>query len=384
MTPRSPLSFRFALLWALLPAVLLAACGGDPEAPAETAEAQGTRIVPVEVVEVTPTTFEDVIQMTGTVEAPNDATLSAEAAGTLRSLTPLGAAVGRGQTVAQIDAGVAQAQVRQAEASLEAARAQLALADDQFRRQEPLYRDEIISALEFESVRSNRAQARAQVAQAEASLAQTREQLSRTRVIAPFSGTVEEHLAERGEQVAPGTPVVRIVSTDVVTVRAGVPERYAGDIRQGTPVLITPQAYGLPPVRGQVSFVGQTIDPQSRTFPVEVRIDNRGGQLKPQMTVRVEITRQSLDGVLAVPLGAVVRDERGPSVVVIRQEATPTARTQPVTLGSTAGGMVVVTDGLAAGDLVVTQGQTTVADGDPVRIAERHTTRVLSATVAEG
>lgn len=372
--PRAGLLMLAALL-------ALAACGSDVPSDDEVAAAEAAergRAMPVDVFEVQSVAFEDVVQLTGTVEAPDDATLSAESSGTIRSLLPLGTAVSRGQAIAQIDAGLAGAGVQQAEAQVAAARAQLDLAEDQFRRQEPLYRDSIISALEFQSIRAQRASARAEVARAEAGLSQSREQLARTRVISPFSGIVERHLVERGEQVAPGTPVARIVSTSRVKVTAGVPERYAGDIRQGTPILINPQAYGLPPRRGQVSFVGQAIDAQNRTFPIEVMLDNPGLELKPQMLVRLEVTRRTLDNVLAIPLAAVVRDESGPTVYVVEtQEGVARAAARRVTLGATSGDRVVVESGLAPHELVITRGQNTVATGDAVRITE-HRTAVVS------
>jgi membrane fusion protein, multidrug efflux system len=357
-------------------ALALAACGGgaedDPADAPATATAEAGRSVPVEVFVVDEAAFEDVIQVTGFVEAPEDAVLSAEASGTLRSLLPLGQAVGRGQTVAQVDAGLAQAAVQQAEASLAAAQAQARLAEDQFRRQEPLLRDSIISPLEFESIRANRASAQAQVAQAQAQVAQARENLSRTRVIAPFAGTVEEHLARRGEQVGPGSPVARLVSGGGVKVTAGIPERYAGDVTLGTAVLVAPQPAGIAPRRGTISFVGRAVDPQSRTFPVEVRLASTDGTLKPQMIVRMEVTRATVERALAVPLSAVVRDESGPTVVVVEEtDGLAVARVRRVTLGASAGGRVIVIDGLRPGDLVVIQGQTTVTDGELVRIMDR-------------
>lgn len=370
-----PRSFRFLTpaLAGLAFALLLAGCGDAdaPEAgtPAETAG----RTLPVEVIPVEPTTFERTLQTTGTIEAPDDATLSAEAAGTLRTLVPLGTAVARGQVVAQVDASLAQAQLAQAEAQREAARAQLALAEDQFRRQEQLFQDEIISALEFENVRSQQASGRAQLAQTEAAVAQAQEQVRRTRIVAPFSGFVEEHLAERGEQVNPGSPVVRVVGSRTVRARTGVPERYAGQVRIGTPVLIAPQAAGMAPRRATVSFVGQAVNPDTRTFPIEVQLDNPDGTLKPQMIVRATITLDTLDDVLTVPLAAVVRDESGATLVVAdERDGRATARVVPVRLGPSADGRVVVEDGLTPGALVVIEGQTTLGDGDGIEVVRRH------------
>src|SRR5690606_13103323 len=363
----------------LLPslALALAACGGG-EAPAEPTEAVTDTAIPVEVLVVEPTLFEDVITLTGNVAAPEDATLNPEASGTLTYLAPLGAYVGRGATVAQVDPSLAQAQVAQAQAGVEAAQAQvqaaeaqLELAEDQYRRQEPLYRDSIISALEFQGVQAQRASARAQVAQAQAGVAQARAALRQaqtalgnTRIVAPFGGTVEAHLAERGELVSPATPVVRIVSAGGLLVEAGVPERYAGDIELGTPVRVVPNAYGGEPLGGRVTFVGRAVDPQSRTFPIEVAIEASETPLRPEMVVSLEVSRAVMEEVIALPLSAIVRDERGTSVYVVREDTSAAgalvAARQPVELGPTSGGSVVVTAGLELGARGIATGQSTV------------------------
>ena len=376
--------YHLAAALLLLPAlVFLSACGGEEAAaPADATAEEARTAIPVEVVVVDRQEFEDTVTMTGTVEAPDDATLAAESAGTVTVLAPLGVRVGRGQVVAQINPSLAQAGLRQAQAALESAQAQLELAEDQYRRQEPLYADSIISALEFQGVRTQRASALAQVAQAEAAVAQAQEQVENTRVRAPFGGTVEEQLVDRGEQVTPGMPVLRLVSTGRVKVRAGVPERYAGEIEQGTPVTIVPEAYSVGTRRGSVTFVGAAIDPQSRTFPVEVELDNATGELKPEMTVRVEVTRAVLEEAIAVPLAAVIRDERGTSVYVVEEaSAGLVAQNRPVELGSTTRGLVVVESGLSVGEEVIVQGQTVVAEGDPVRIVERHATAPVATAV---
>src|SRR5690606_12454683 len=126
------------------------------------------------------------------------------AAGTVISLVPLGARVGAGQAVAQLDPGTVRAAVEQAEAQLAAAQAAFDLAEDNLKRQEPLYRDSVISALEYQNVRAQYNQAQAQVNQARAGLSQAQEALKNTRVVTPWSGTVEAHFVETGEQVMPG------------------------------------------------------------------------------------------------------------------------------------------------------------------------------------
>lgn len=356
----------------LLLTVIVAGCNGASGNTQADEAGPDVRSVRVETLQLHPTTFEDVIELTGSVEALGDATLSAQAAGTVTDLAPLGQFVRAGQTVAQLDPGIARAAVEQAEAQVGVAQAQFDLAEDNLKRQEPLYRDSVISALEFENVRAQYHQARAGLAQARAGLAQAREQLKNTRVVAPFSGTIEERFVELGEQVTPGRQVVRIVNTSQVKVTAGVPERYAGDIREGTPVRVNLQAYGGQPRVGRITFVGSAVNPQNRTFPVEVELANPDGLLKPQMVAAVQVTREQMDSVLVVPQSAVIRDENGRSVfVVARTDSALVAERRAVTLGPSYGGQTVI-NGLEAGDEVIILGQTNLTQGDPVQVLEQY------------
>ena len=363
--------YRFLPLSALLALLVAAGCSnsnGEALPAEETAEAR--RVVRVETQVVEPTSFEDVIEVSGTVEAVGDATLSAQSSGTVVSLVPLGTFVRAGQAVAQLDPGTAQATVEQAEAQVAAAQAAFDLAADNLKRQEPLYRDSVISAIEYENVRAQYNQAQAQLNQARAGLTQARELLKDTRVVAPFAGTIEERLVEVGEQVMPGAQVARIVNTGRVKVTAGVPERYAADIRVGTPASVRFQAYADAPRQGRVTFVGSAVNAQSRTFPVEIELENQEGRLKPQMVTTVHVRRNELDAALVVPQTAVLRDEDGVTVFVVDDSgAQPVAERRSITLGPSYQGRVVVVAGLAAGDEIITVGHTNVTQGDAVEVS---------------
>jgi len=366
-----------AVLLALAAALVVSGCGN------ETNDAQGAategRAIRIETMVLTPTPFEEVIQITGNVSAVDDAVLSAQASGTIISLVPLGTAVRAGQVVAQLDPSVARAAVEQFQAQVDAAEAQFALAEDNLQRNEPLVRDSIISAIEWENVRAQYNQARATLSQARAALSQAQEQLRHTRVTAPFAGTVETHFAELGEQVSPGQQVARVINTSRVKVVAGVPERYAGDITLGTPVRIEFRAYAGQTIESEVSFVGRAIDPQSRTFPVEVAIPNPDGTVKPEMVAQVFVTRRRIDDALVVPRSAVVRDEESMSVFLVEDQGDhKVAVKRAVLLGPSYGGEVVITN-LQPGDKVVVLGQNSLTDGDRVQVMEQH----ASAEAAE-
>jgi membrane fusion protein (multidrug efflux system) len=354
----------------LLLAVSTAGCSDGQAADEAPSAPRATR---VETLQLDTTTFQDAIEATGSVESLDDARLSAQSSGTVVELAPLGTTVEEGEVVARMDDDIAQASAEQARASLETARARFDLAEDNYERQEPLYRDSIISALEFQRVRAEYNQARAQLSQAQAALAQAEKQLRNTRVEAPFAGTVEEHFVDEGEQVAPGTPVARVVNTERVRVQVGVPERFSGDIKTGREARIEFQSYNVDDRTAPITFVGSTINPRSRTFPIEVELDNPDRALKPEMVARVVVPRATLEDVIVIPRTAVVRSEEGDAVFVVsRGDTTATAVRRSVTLGPAYGGKVVVDAGLRPGDEVVVLGQTDLTEGVALNVVRQY------------
>ena len=320
---------------------------------------------------VRPRSFAERIEVAAVIEAPRDATLSARASGTVRTLVALGATVEAGAVVARLDDGLQRAVAGQARAQIESAQAALALARDNQRRQKPLFDRQIISALEFQGIESQLAQAEAPLAQVRAARDSAEEQIAVTRVVTPFGGTVEERFVEAGEQVSPGQRVLRVVDTAVVKVTAGVPERYSVDIVPGAAVEVRFSAYGIGPRQGEVAFVGRTIDPQNRTFPVEVRLDNAEGAFKPQMVARLVLTRATLADALVLPQSALVLHESGQSVFVVDRGVAgrpSVSRRVEAEIGARSAGEVVITAGLKPGDEVVVIGQASLAGGDPVEV----------------
>ncbi|MFK7848716.1 MAG: efflux RND transporter periplasmic adaptor subunit [Rhodothermales bacterium] len=377
---------------ALFALLLLAGCSAPEnneateEAVAATASNEastsGRRQVRVETLSLQPTSFKDVIEVTGSVEANNDATVSAQGSGTLVYRVKRGAYVPRYGRIAQIDSTLMHASLMQTRAQVAAAQAQFDLANDTFRRQEPLFQDSIISAIEFENVRAQLNQSKAQLDQTKALMSQIQKQLDNTRITASFGGTVETFFADIGEQVSPGMQIARIVNTQRVKITAGVPERYANDIEAGSSVKIVLDSYGGAERMGAVSFVGKAINTNSRTFPVEVQLDNSEQTLKPEMVARIYLTRTTLENAIVIPQNAVPLDETGHSVfVVIDEGGTLVAERRPVTLGPSYGGNVVVEQGLYPGDEVVILGQYNLTSGDAVEVV--NTTQSVAAAVTQ-
>jgi membrane fusion protein, multidrug efflux system len=342
--------------------VVAAACGGGVagEVPGDgTAMGAAQRTVNVEVLEAAPEHFDDRLTITGTIEARRAVTLTAEESGVVREVyVDRGRHVRVGQAIARIDDRVLRAHYDQARSEAELAR-------QTFERQRRLWEDEQIGS-EMNYLRARHA--------AEAAAASERvlaARLDRTIIRAPIGGVLDDRFVEVGALAGPGTPVARIIDADTVRVTAGVPERYAGEIRTGAPATVTVDNLPDGEFDGLIRFVGAAVSEQNRTFPLEVRVPNGAGRLKPGMAARVRVTRATLPDAILVPREAVLRTEDGYRVFVVRQEdGRFVAHAAAVVTGPGAGNRVVITAGLQPGDLVVVVGQQQVAAGDIVRLAE--------------
>jgi RND family efflux transporter MFP subunit len=338
--------------------------GSNPGADRQlrSATESGARVVNVEVTAVVPTEFSDVIRATGEVEALNDVTLSAEEAGVIvRLFRDKGAEVERGDPLLKIDDAVLIAQVNEARAAAQ-------VAGEQYERQRRVWEEEKIGS------EIGLLQAKSAAEGAAARLAALETRLGRTVIRAPVHGVFDERRVEVGEMVSPGMPVGRVVSVHRLKVTAGIPERFAADLRSGARARLTFDVFPGRQFEGRVSFVGSTVNTENRTFPVEIALENPGRVIKPHMVANVQVERARLQDVVVVDQDVVMRTENGYQVfVIVERDGVPVAQARPVVLGPSNENYVVVREGLATGDRVVTAGQRLVDHGSRVRIvnAER-------------
>jgi RND family efflux transporter MFP subunit len=359
---------RAAAVAALVAAVgtTLAVVGCSPSEGAEANAQQvdpidttGVRVINVAVTPAVRSTFVDYVRVVGEVAAMQDVTLSAEETGTIaRFLVEKGARVAKGDVIAKIDDTVLQAQVDEAKAMTD-------IAQEEYSRRRRLWEDDQVGS-EIAYLQTKSA---AEAASARYRILQAR--LDRTELRAPVNGIFDEKYVEVGELVAPGTRVARVVATAQVKITGGVPERYALDIRRGDSAVVTLDVLPDRSFVGTIRFVGASVDPDNRTVPVELVLNNPGGVLKPQMVANVQIARARLPDVIVVPQEVVQRTEAGYQVFVTGdRDGRPIAMARPVELGPSHENRVVIRSGLNEGDPLITTGYRMVDDGSLVRIVE--------------
>jgi HlyD family secretion protein len=218
--------------------------------------------------------------------------------------------VKKGQLLARIDPTLQEQAVRDAQAQLARAQAQLIQARAEYNRNAELAREKFISASEFGTIQVNLSTAQAGVRSAQVALDRARQNLSYTNIYAPIDGVVVERNVDVGQTVAASlqAPQLYLIAQDLrqMQILAAVDESDIGSIRAGQPVQFTVQAFPNRTFQGQVDEVRLQSKLQDNvvSYTVVVKVDNSNMQLLPGMTATVAFITGSATNVLTVPNAA--------------------------------------------------------------------------------
>jgi membrane fusion protein (multidrug efflux system) len=289
-----------------------------------------------------------------------------------------GSIVRQGQTLYQIDPSIYNAQAAQAQANLQAARAQAEAARTLAARYKPLVQQEAISKQDYTNAVAQARQADASVAQNAASLRTAQINQRFTRVPAPITGrvgvsTVTEGALVTSGQTQPLTTITRLdpvfvdiqeSAADLLTLRRSLARGGAvSTVAQVHLVLPDGSDYGY---TGTVEFSEVVVDQTTGTVTIRARFANPDSILLPGMFVRTRFAQAIDTSAFLVPQQAVTRDPQGnASLFVVGPGNRAVQRT--IVAARTQGPYWVVTQGLAAGEKVITQGLANVKDGAQIK-----------------
>lgn len=307
----------------------------------------------VSITELAPRKFDHYVQTQGSVDAEDNIMVSSKSPGVVTAVyIKEGQQVSKGQVLAQIDNSVI---IR----SIEAQKAQLELARTVFERQKNLWDQKIGTEVQYLQAKTNKESLEKQ-------LESLNEQNDMTRIKAPINGTVDEISIKIGENIAPGMPAVRVVNTSDLKLVANVSEAYVTDIKKGnTAVISIPEL--KKEITAKVTFVGKTIDPLSRTFPVEIKLP-ANDNLRPNMTGILKVIFHTEPSTIVVPVNVVQELNKEKIVFVAETDGKQTvARKKVVTVEGVYDNLAQV-KGLKAGDKVITFGYQGLNDGQVIKI----------------
>ena len=248
-----------------------------------------------------------------------------------------------------------------ARAGLVSAKAGLAYAEADYKRKQWLGKQGAIAQQAIE-------QAEADLKEKKAGALEKEIAHEKTLLKAPFDGVVGKCKVNPGDYVTVGQSVVALTDIQHLRVEYSVSEKFLSQLKQGQAITLMTSAYPNTPFVGKVAFISPTINSEERTIALYAEVENLGGALKPGMFINLTQSLGAQHRVLVVPARTLVPAMGGEQVYKI---VNGKAQAVSVVVGSRAGDWVQVVEGLAAGDMVVTDGQLKLKDGVPVQITTR-------------
>lgn len=323
----------------------ISAVAATPAAPAASSK------IKVEAAKVTRTRLQRVISAVGTLRSHDSVMLRPEVSGRISEINfAEGGKVQKDQVLVRLDDSVAKARVQQARANLQ-------LANSQYRRSVQLSKQGFVSSQARDDAASNLAVQEAAVALAEA-------ELDKTVIRAPFDGLVGLRTVSVGDYVGPGTDLVPIEAIDPLNVDFRVPEQYLSAVKVGSRLMVTFDALSGAQREGTVGAISPQVDVGGRSLLLRAHIPNPDDVLRPGLFARVRLELADTQA-LVVPESALAPS--GDAQYVFRVENGVVRRVR-VEIGLRSGGNVEVLDGLNEGDQVVVSGLQKVRDGAEVEI----------------
>jgi len=298
------------------------------------------------------TVFNHFLEVQGNVDTKENLVIYPQFSGTLVSLNVVaGQKVSKGQVLGRIDDGGMGQQVAQLET-------QLALAKTTFERQKRLWDQKIGSEIQYLQAQTN------MVSQQKA-VAQMKAQLAKTMVVAPISGTVDEILTDRGEVVSPGRGIVRVVNLSNMYISTSVPESYIGKLKVGTTVQVDLASLGKT-YTGKVRQVANNINPNNRTFGIEVSVPNTDNLLRPNQVAKLKIIDYTSKDAIVVPTNVIQQDAKNQQFVYIADQVngkSGVAKKVIVKTGQSGNNVTEILSGLSGNEAIITEGASTISEG---------------------
>ncbi|MCS6968743.1 MAG: efflux RND transporter periplasmic adaptor subunit [Cytophagales bacterium] len=311
------------------------------------------------LVEVTPIVLEDFahyVEVQGNVSSSQNVMIAPEIPGIIvKRFVQVGDMVTKGQPIAEIDAESIRKNIAEIETRLE-------LAQTVYQRQANLWNQKIGSEVQYLQAKNN-------MEALERALATAKTQLAKAIVRAPIDGMIEDLTQNVGEMANPSIPIGRIVNISQVEINADVSEVYTTAVKRGDQVQVFFPALGKEMTLA-IRMVGQYINPNNRTFKIQMRTDNPDGLIKPNMLAVIKIRDFFRKDAVVIPTYLIQQSAEGERFVYLARQSNGKyfAQRVPIKTGRSYGGKTLVEEGLSLNDQLITKGYNEVVHGDELQI----------------
>jgi membrane fusion protein (multidrug efflux system) len=303
-----------------------------------------------------------VLSAIGSVSAVQGAIIAAELGGVVSDIKfENGGVAKKGDVIMKLDASQEEALLRSAEAEAELARTDL-------ERAQGLASQKVVSKAELDAAESK-------FRRLTAIVDQMRSSIRKKTLVAPFDGQLGIRTVNVGQMINPGQQVVALTSLDPVYVDFALPQQHLAQLSQGLEVRVTTDALPGRVFPGKLTAVNSMVDTVTRNVSVQATLENADHVLRPGMFAKAEVVLPEKSSALVIPGSAVSYAPFGDSVFVIEKKKdektgkeTQVIRQQFVRIGESRGDFVSVTEGLKAGETVVSTGVFKLRNGMAVTI----------------
>ena len=307
--------------------------------------------------------FKHYIELQGSVKTKQNILVYPEMPGILKSIAVKeGQKVSKGQLLAMINDGGLSNQVAQLAATTQ-------LAKTMFERQKRLWDQKIGSEMQFLQTKTNyKAQKN--------SLEQLKKQQSKAAIRAPFSGVIDDIFKEEGTVIAPGigAEVFRIINLDKMYIEAEVPESYITSVKKNKEVTVNFPVLDKT-LNSKITQVGSFINPNNRSFKIEIPVINKDGNIKPNLTAKLQINDYTDKKAILIPQSLISENANGAQFVYIIKDkkANKEAITERIIIvtGKTQGDLIEVLENLPIGTEIIEEGARSVNNGQAVKVINK-------------
>ncbi len=299
--------------------------------------------------------FEHFFQTTGYVEPVEEAFISPEINGQIKEIfVKEGERITKGQKLLRLNTSVTESSINEVKTSL-------GLAKIVFEKQKALWDREIGSEIEYLQAKNN-------VESLESKLETLNSQLDMAMVKSPIDGLVDEIFVKKGEMAMPGIQLMQVVNLIELYINADVSENYLGTIKEGELVEISFPAFPHYKEQLPIYRLGNVINPQNRTFRLQLKMDNANEKLKPNILAMIQIRDFYTDNAIVIPSMLIRKDLKGDYVYVVQNiDGKLMAAKRYVQTGRSSDSRTMIAQGLNIGDMIITEGYQMVSDGVRVK-----------------
>ncbi len=320
----------------------------------ELGTTEKNEVVKVKVAKLQNDTFEHFIEVTGNVEALDDVEVSPETIGIIDAVfVKEGESVKKGQVLAKLNTDIL-------ERSMDEVMVQLELANLNFERQDNLWKQNIGSEMQYLQSKNTKEGLEKRVES-------LKTQIEMGKIKSPVSGVVDVVHQKKGHIGNPQMPFAKVINISKMKVYADISEFYITKIKKGDVVDLFFPALSRE-IKAPINQIGNSIDPNNRTFRVRINLNNPDKMIKPNLVSIIKVRDYLNTEAIAVPILYIKEDLKGSYTYIVEtQNGKYMAKKVYVKTGVTNNNIIEVVDGLTAGMKIVSEGYNQIIDGTPLQ-----------------